>query len=301
MRPAEQGFLLLSSHLGDPQRKVLTTAQLRTLAKRARELPYGERDLAQEDLLALGYDREMARRILELLEGQAQLAWYLSRGRRSGCVPVTRVSEGYPQRLRSRMGLDAPGCLWAKGDLSLLTKPAIALVGSRELKEENRRFAMEAGRQAARQGFVLVSGNAKGADREAQDACLDAGGQVISVVADELAHKPAAAEILWLSEDGFDLGFSAIRALSRNRVIHSLPEVTLVAQCTLEKGGTWDGTLKNLHHGYSPVLCCNDGSAGITELIRRGVVPIGPEELEDLRALPKKQQNLFNDQPFSCK
>ena len=243
--------------------------------------------------MRIGYDRGMARRILALLEDESQLAWYLSRGKRSGCTPVTRVSEEYPDRLRLRMGLDAPGCLWAKGDLSLLTKPAIALVGSRELKEKNRQFAKEAGRQAALQGYVLVSGNAKGADRQAQDACLEAGGQVISVVADELAEKPLIPGVLWLSEDGFDQTFSTPRALSRNRVIHSLGAVTLVAQCSLGKGGTWDGTIKNLHHGYSPVCCYADSSAAAAELVQRGAMPITMEHLGDFEALQKKQQNLF--------
>ena len=293
MRPAEQGFLLLSSHLGDPERKVLTTAQLRTLGKRAKLLPREDRDLTVEDLLCIGYDRKMAQRILELLDGERQLSWYLSRGKRSGCIPVTRVSEEYPDRIRLRMGLDAPGCLWAKGDLSLLTKPAIALVGSRELEEKNRQFAEEAGRQAALQGYVLVSGNAKGADRQAQDACLKAGGQVISIVADELAEKPMIPGVLWLSEDGFDQAFSTPRALSRNRVIHSLGAVTLVAQCSLGKGGTWDGTIKNLHHGYSPVCCYADSSAAAAELVHRGAVPITMAQLGDFEALQKKQQNLF--------
>ena len=293
MRPAEQGFLLLSSHLGDPERKVLTTAQLRTLGKRAKLLPREDRELAESDLLALGYDRTMAERILALLEDESQLAWYLSRGKRSGCIPVTRVSEEYPDRIRLRMGLDAPGCLWAKGDLSLLTKPAIALVGSRELEEKNRCFAEEAGRQAALQGYVLVSGNAKGADRQAQEACLKAGGQVISVVADELAEKPQIPGILWLSEDGFDQAFSTSRALSRNRVIHSLGAVALVVQCSLGKGGTWDGTIKNLHHGYSPVCCYADNSDAVTELVQRGAMPVTMAHLGDFGALQKKQQNLF--------
>ena len=246
-----------------------------------------------DDLVHLGYSRAMAERVLNLLKEESQLAWYLSRGKRSGCVPVTRVTDGYPQRLREGMGLDAPGCLWAKGDISLLDKPAIALVGSRELEEKNRQFAWEAGRQAARQGYVLVSGNAKGADREAQQACLQAGGQVISVLADELAEKPLIPGILWLSEDGYDQAFSAQRALSRNRVIHCLGQVTLVAQCTLGKGGTWDGTLKNLHHGYSLVCCFDDGSAAMKELIQRGAVSVKMEQLENLAALQKEQQNLF--------
>lgn len=285
MRPAEQGFLLLSSHLGDPERKVLTTAQLRTLGKRAKMLPREDRDLTADDLLRIGYDREMARRILALLENESQLAWYLSRGKRSGCIPVTRVSEEYPDRLRLRMGLDAPGCLWAKGDLSLLTKPAIALVGSRELKEKNRQFAKEAGRQAALQGYVLVSGNAKGADREAQEACLEAGGQVVSVVADELAEKPMIPGVLWLSEDGFDQTFSTPRALSRNRVIHSLGAVTLVTQCALGKGGTWDGTTKNLRNNWSPVFCYEDTTRAMAELIQMGAFPVKTEALCDFAVL----------------
>lgn len=293
MRPAEQGFLLLSSHLGDPERKVLTPPQLRTLAKRAKLLPREDRELTENDLLTLGYDRTMARRIVALLDGENQLSWYLSRGKRSGCVPVTRVSKDYPCLLRSRMGLDAPGCLWAKGDLSLLARPAIALVGSRELYEKNRLFAEEVGRQAAHQGFVLVSGNAKGADRQAQEACLASGGSVISVVADELADKPRIPNVLWLSEDGFDQTFSALRALSRNRVIHSLGDVTLVAQCTLGKGGTWDGTLKNLHHGYSPVCCYRDESEAMEELIRRGATPVDFVQLESLVTLKKTEQNFL--------
>lgn len=293
MRPAEQGFLLLSSHLGDPERKVLTPPQLRTLAKRAKLLPREDRELTENDLLTLGYDRTMARRIVALLGGENQLSWYLSRGKRSGCVPVTRVSKDYPCLLRSRMGLDAPGCLWAKGDLSLLTRPAIALVGSRELYEKNRLFAEEVGRQAALQGYVLVSGNAKGADRQAQEACLASGGSVISVVADELADKPRIPNVLWLSEDGFDQTFSALRALSRNRVIHSLGNVTLVAQCTLGKGGTWDGTLKNLHHGYSPVCCYRDESEAMEELIRRGATPVDFVQLESLVTLKKTEQNFL--------
>ena len=74
MRPAERGFLLLSSHLGDPQRKILTPAQLRNLGKRAKLLPAEDRDLTQQDLLCIGYDREMAQRILELLDGESQLS-----------------------------------------------------------------------------------------------------------------------------------------------------------------------------------------------------------------------------------
>lgn len=287
MNAREGGFLLLTGHLGDPRRKPLTVAQLRTLARRVdawdpRE-PDGE--LETEHLLSLGYDRKSAERILRLLADTEQLEWYAAEGKRYGCTPVTRVSEGYPLRLRKRMGLDAPACLWAKGDLSLLSEPAIAVVGSRQLRPLSEVFAEEVGRQAAQQGYVLVSGNAKGADRTAQDSALSHGGKVICVVADRLQDQPERENVLYLSEEGYDLHFSAARALSRNRVIHALGYVTLVAQCTPGKGGTWDGSLKNLKNGYSPLFVLDDGSDGAEALIDLGADPILGSQLEDLSGL----------------
>ena len=188
MNSRERGFLLLSSHLGDPARKPLTTAQLRVLADRAWQLDDSQpdRDLEAGDLTAIGYSLQEAERIIFLLSQEDVLDHYLNRARKAGCYPVTRVTEGYPLGLRQKLGLDSPGVLWAKGNLSLLREPKIALVGSRELKEENAAFAREVGRQAAVQGLTLVSGNARGADKTAQNACLAAGGNVISVVADSL-------------------------------------------------------------------------------------------------------------------
>lgn len=296
MRGAERGFLLLCSQLGDPERRVLTVPQIRTLAKRVRENPDGKADRALElaDLKRLGYGVEMAQRILDLLGQEDLLEHYLRQGRRAGCVPVTRVTEGYPLLLRKRLGADSPGCLWAKGDLSMLDQPKIALVGSRDLNPENLYFAAEAGRQAARQGYVLVSGNARGADRTAQNACLQNGGRVISVVADRLDEKRQQENVLYLSEESFDLPFSAQRALSRNRCIHALGEKTFVAQCTLESGGTWDGTVKNLRYGWSPVYVFADGSDASAALDAMGALSVLPPMLEDIGALPNFQNSLFD-------
>ena len=243
------------------------------------------RELQKEDLVRLGYSVEMAVRIVELLKDQAILDYYLAKGRRFGCVPLTRTGENYPLRVRKSLGDDSPGCLWAKGDLSLLETPKVALVGSRELREENRVFAEEVGKQAALQGYTLVSGDARGADRTAQESCLYYGGRVISVVADQLAKHPVRENVLYLSEDGFDLAFSAQRALHRNRVIHCLGMCTFVAQCRLKKGGTWDGTEKNLQNCWSSVYCLRDDSPASKELEQMGVALITPEDLGDIAAL----------------
>lgn len=290
MTGPEKGFALLTSHLGNPDRKVLTTAQFRTLANRVRQaaVPCEERELTLEDLMALGYGKDFAARILQLLSEEDLLKHYISRGNRLGCSPVTRVTEAYPPLLRQRLGLDSPGILWAKGNLSLLNTPAIALVGSRELKPENRAFAEAVGSYAARQGLTLVSGNARGADRTAQDACLAAGGSVISIVADELWKAEPGENLLFLSEEDYDSPFTAQRALSRNRCIHALGRLVFVAQSGYRKGGTWDGTARNLQFGWSSVACFRDGSGASKELEQMGAYLIGVEDLEDFSGLPEQ-------------
>lgn len=287
MTGKEQGFLLLTSTLGVPDRHPLTTAQFRTLATRVAmmEKPEMSRDLLPEDLQQLGYDVSTSLRIISLLGDEEVLDKYLRGGAHYACVPITRITEGYPLDVRQRLGLDAPGCLWAKGDLAILKQPKVSLVGCRDLRQPNELFAELAGYEAARQGYVLVSGNARGADRTAQEACLRAGGSVICVVADELHKYPLRENVLYLSEDSFDLPFSAIRALSRNRVIHALGSLTLVAQCSDGIGGTWDGTVRNLRGGYSPVYCFNDGSAAMLDLQAMGATLIAPEQLMNLSKL----------------
>lgn len=295
MTGAEYGFLLLTSKLGNPDRKPLTVAQFRELFSRSEQLERKDesRNVTAADLVSMGYGLQMAGHIVELLGEEMLLQHYLQKAKKAGCVPVTRATECYPVALRNRLGLDSPGVLWAKGDLSLLNTPAIALVGSRDLRSANREFAKEVGSQAAKQSFILVSGNARGADKTAQEACLEAGGKVICVVADSLEEHRAKENVLYLSEDVFDGEFSAQRALSRNRVIHCLGIKTFVAQCNLEKGGTWDGTTKNLQKGWSSVFCFDDGSRAMQALLQMGATPVKPAQLSDLTALQPDTQSFL--------
>lgn len=296
MTAREEGFLLLTSYLGDPERRPLTLAQFRTLTLRARamEKPLQDRALTPADLIAIGCDRKMAQRIHDLLSQDAQLQWYLGKGMTMGCRPITRISQGYPSVLHRALGLDTPGSLWLKGDVSILDTPVISLVGSRELEPLNREFAREVGKQAALQGYTLISGNARGADRTAQEACLAHGGKVISIVADALQEHESRDNVLYISEEGYDIDFSSHRALQRNRIIHAWGEKVFVAQCRLHKGGTWSGTAMNLRKSWRPVFCCDDASAAAQELVQLGAVAIGKEKLADISALQKTDMNLFD-------
>jgi predicted Rossmann fold nucleotide-binding protein DprA/Smf involved in DNA uptake len=296
MNPRERGFLLLSSHLGDSNRHPLTTTQMRTLAgaMKTSRFPEENREMRESDLVSLGFGRDQARRIVNLLDEEAVLDYYLQKANMYSCVPVTRVSEGYPLILRKRLGLDSPGVLWAKGDMHLLETPTVALVGSRIIGGQNLKFAEEVGRQAALQGYTLVSGNARGADRTAQEACLNAGGNTIIVVPDALKDHKVKEHVLYLSEDGFDEPFSTQRALSRNRVIHSLGLKTFVAQVSLKTGGTWDGTVKNLRFGWSPVFCYDDGAEATDLLCRMGANPIDMPALASIYDLEEMTLNMFD-------
>ena len=78
---------------------------------------------------------------------------------------------------------DAPCLLFGRGDPSVLTKPAIAIVGSRQPSLDGCSRAEHFGRDLARAGFVIVSGLASGIDIAAHRGAIKAGGQTIAVVA----------------------------------------------------------------------------------------------------------------------
>lgn len=296
MIPRERGFLLLTSHLGDPERKVLTYPQLRDLAARAAAFPHedAEGELSESYLRQMGCSEELSRRILQLLGQEAELDWYLSRGKRHGCDPISRINADYPELLRFRLKGEAPGCLWCRGDLQLLDTPTVSLVGCRDLGEKNRVFAETVGYQAAVQGLTLVSGNARGADRAAQESCLRSGGRVISIVADELTKWSPRENVLYLSEEDYDAPFTTQRAISRNRCIHAMGAMVFVAQANLEKGGSWHGCVQNLRHGWSPVAVFQDGSEAAERLIQMGAIPVSLEDLRDFALLARQEQNFLN-------
>lgn len=277
MTQAERGVLLLCAALPDGE-KPLTPAQFRTLSQHAHALGSDGadplRDLTARDLLRLGYDEHAASHLLRLLSRDAQLDAYLAGAAQRGIAVLTRLSPGYPARLRAQLGMDCPPVLFLRGDASLLQASLVGVVGSRALRPENRAFAEAAGRYIAREGFTLVSGGAAGADTAAQEACLACGGSAVIFPAGPLPDGPLPPRVCYVTEDGFDLPFSVPRAMRRNRLIHASAQKVLVAQTALETGGTWAGSADNLRHGYSPVFVYDDASPGARALMNLGAGPV---------------------------
>jgi DNA processing protein len=79
----------------------------------------------------------------------------------------------YPQALRQIDG--APPLLAVKGDLSVLNRPAVGIVGSRNASVSGAKFAAMIARDCGRAGYAVVSGLARGIDTAAHRASLDTG------------------------------------------------------------------------------------------------------------------------------
>lgn len=291
MRQTERGLLLLCCPLGDPMAGALSLAQARELSRRARAAGIGEedpfRDVTVKDVRRLGYSEYEAGHIVLLLGRERQLDGYLLAAEKAGVTVITRLDNRFPRKLREQLGARCPAALFCRGDLRLLQRPCISVVGSRHLAQPGAQFAAQAGCLAAKEGFTLCSGDAMGADRTAQEACLSNGGSVLIFPATELVYCPVRENVLYAAEGGFELGFSAQRALGRNRFIHAMGEKTLVAQTGFGKGGTWSGSLDNLQHEYSPLFVFDDGSEGARALCARGATPV--QALTSLQALTPAQ------------
>ena len=139
---------------------------------------------------------------------------------------------------------------------------AVAVAGSREIAPATNDMAARLGAMLAEEGITMVCGGARGVDRAAQDALLDADGSLILVpaVSAEQAcarEKEAAAlqtgRLLLLSETLPDAPFSAARALARNHTIYALGKNAIVVAARNGVGGSWRGATAGLCGNFSSV------------------------------------------------
>ncbi len=93
---------------------------------------------------------------------------------------VTLADDAYPALLRHI--IDPPLTLFYRGDLSLLHRPGLAIVGSRRASAYAINVAELLARQLAPTGLTIVSGLALGVDCASHTAALDSGGTTIAVL-----------------------------------------------------------------------------------------------------------------------
>jgi DNA processing protein len=157
---------------------------------------------------------------------------------------VTLGDAAYPPLLLQTA--DPPLLLYAHGELALLAKPAIAIVGSRRPSAQGRDNARAFARELADDGLVVVSGLAQGIDSAAHEGALAGAAGTIAVVGTgldrvyppqnlELAHRITQHGLL-LSE--FAPGTPPLpeHFPLRNRVIAGLSLGTLVVEAAIRSG-----------------------------------------------------------------
>ncbi|WP_299688233.1 DNA-processing protein DprA [uncultured Tateyamaria sp.] len=161
---------------------------------------------------------------------------------RAGATLVAQGSKAYPAALAALS--DAPPFLWALGDTTLLSRPAIAMVGARNASSLGTRMARALARELGEAGYVITSGLARGIDAAAHLAALDtgtiavqAGGVDVIYPAENtgLAHD-IAAQGLRLSEQPMGLQPMARHFPARNRIISGLSYATVVVEAAAKSG-----------------------------------------------------------------
>ena len=191
-------------------------------------------------------------------------------------APLTLHSPDYPDALRALRA--CPPILWHRGDADLLQRRAIGLCGSRDASPRGLYVAADVGRHAAETDAVLVTGLARGVDREAMRAALDAGGAAIGVLAEGWERwalkglEPMIEDerLLVLSEFRPSARWQAWQAMQRNETIVLLAEEMHLIEAG-ERGGTLDAGRRALRHGR-PLLVLETGhwTDGNDMLVREG-------------------------------
>jgi DNA processing protein len=91
-----------------------------------------------------------------------------------------------PEQHQVRFGITPEGGsgakIWMAGDSSLIRRPGVAIVGSRDVSPEGAARARRLARELSSAAVVVVSGLAKGVDTEALTAAIESKGKTIGVI-----------------------------------------------------------------------------------------------------------------------
>ncbi len=113
-------------------------------------------------------------------QARADAARALERARVTGITHVPWRAALYPPRVAAIF--DPPLVLWVRGDIGVLTEPAVAIVGSRGASPYGEETAARLASDLARRGVVIVSGLARGIDAAAHRGALAARGRTVAVL-----------------------------------------------------------------------------------------------------------------------
>lgn len=172
-------------------------------------------------------------------------------------LPIT--SQDYSPTLKKNLGRTyAPPIIYTKGNLQIMKEKSIAIVGSRNASDISLEFTDNVAKNASENYKVVVSGFAKGVDKQALDSALKYKGQSIIVLPQGIATFQSGfkkyykqiieGDVLVLSTFYPKAPWSVQLAMARNPIIYGLASEVYVAESS-EKGGTWSGVMDGLRKG----------------------------------------------------
>ena len=211
------------------------------------------------------------------------IAAELKAGKANGATLIVKGQPAYPAALNDID--DTPPILWAIGDLDLLHRPMISLVGARNASSLGTRMAKKLAADLGDAGLVVVSGMARGIDTAAHLAALSSGTIAVFGGGVDVTYPPQNGSLaqdiskqgLRLSEMPMGVQPQARHFPARNRIISGLGRATVVIEAASKSGSLI--TARNALDQSREVLAVpghpfDARSAGCNMLIRDGATMV---------------------------
>lgn len=290
---------------------VLTKRRYDILLKRFGNLTDALTALSETVLSELGCKPETINRTLAL-QKIFSVTEYVKRLERAGITLISCEDDSYPQMLQE-IG-DPPIFLSYRGDLSVLTRPCLGIVGSRNMSSYGKRIVESWVPEIAGNGVVTVSGLALGIDAAVASVTIANGGKTVAVLGHGLAriYPPSNAGLareiieqggLLLSEFPLDVAPDRYTFPARNRIIAGLSRGVLIVEAGPESGAliTADLAIDYGREAFAvPGSIFSELSAGCHAILSRGEAKIAlsaREVLQDIGVLPMAQSVMHSPPP----
>ena len=282
-----KAIILLCGVFGkDRSEKPLSLAEYSSLVRWLIEVKMRPGDLLQNDTIVdasmgSGIDKQ---RLESLLGRGVQLGFAVEEWQRNGIWIISRSDADYPARYKKHLKDKAPPLLFGVGNHSLLKGGGLGIVGSRNVDQEGVAFTRQAAELCAYNRMPVVSGGARGVDQISMNAALEAGGDTIDILAENLLKKSvergtrqaiADGRLLLLSPYHPNARFTVGTAMGRNKLIYAMSDYGLVVSAEYKKGGTWAGAEEELKRENAlPVFVRtgNDVPQGNSKLLDLGAI-----------------------------
>ena len=202
---------------------------------------------------------------------------------------ISYLDENYPPLLQHID--DKPPILFVKGNLNLLKKSAIGIVGSRNCTINGKILAKDFAKSLGNNGFLVVSGLARGIDTSAHIGALEKGTiaflgggvDIVYPLENKKLYEDIANQGALISE--FQIGSSPMASNfpKRNRLISGMSRGVLIIEASQTSGSMITAQMA-LNQGREvfavPGSPLDKHSSGTNELIKQGAVLT--QKIEDI-------------------